>query len=188
MDRIHSMRKYIILILLFFTALVSPCEVRQVQKFEGGAKIGASVPLGGFHGAEGAWTASHLGLDLRYNLKAVPVDVGAFLLVDMAYYKYRQIDENQINRSLMFGIEGNYNFRRGSKFSPYAGLGIGLGHHDTVHRQDFSVGGTTPVFLPHIGVEMLYHLRLEAGFMIARKGCNVFELSLGVVIGGRPKK
>lgn len=43
------------------------------------------------------------------------------------------------------------------------------------------------LFAPRIGIEFLYHIRLMAQFNICRKGYNNFSLTVGFVLGGKPK-
>ena len=44
------------------------------------------------------------------------------------------------------------------------------------------------LFAPRVGVEFIHHIRLTGQFNISRKGYNNFSLSIGFVLGGRPKK
>lgn len=42
--------------------------------------------------------------------------------------------------------------------------------------------------MPRAGVELFYHIRLTAHCMIVRHGFHTAALTIGFVIGGRPKK
>ena len=60
--------------------------------------------------------------------------------------------------------------------------------NDVVGDKYFPSEGTSMLFAPRVGVELLYHIRLMAQFNISRKGYNNFSLTIGFVLGGRPKK
>lgn len=50
------------------------------------------------------------------------------------------------------------------------------------------VDGTRPILLMRAGVEIYHHLRIESSIYIGGRYANGFSLSVGFVIGGRPKK
>ncbi|MDE6305060.1 MAG: hypothetical protein K2L90_00555 [Muribaculaceae bacterium] len=165
-------------------------QIREVKPVEVEISVGATVPLdGGYHNGNAMFDAGALGLDLRYNIGETPWDCGAFLHLDCAFRSFPQHnDGQQNNRTLSIGLLGNYNFCQGSKINPFAGMGVGVGIHDVVGGRFYNGGSPSAVFIPKAGVEFLYFLRLNAYCQISRKGYNTFGLSLGLTIGGWPKK
>lgn len=82
----------------------------------------------------------------------------------------------------MFGVCSHYNLRQGRKVNPYFGLGAGVAWWSPSYsKAGFAIE-------PRVGVEFLYHIRLSIECQISRKYYNAVGLTLGFVIGGRPKK
>ena len=94
----------------------------------------------------------------------------------------------QSNRSFNYMVVGDYNFQQGSKFNPYAGIGIGLSIYDNVNEVVFESSGKAFVIRPRVGIELFHHLRLSAFSTITHSGHSNFGLFISGVIGGRPKK
>lgn len=187
------MRKVIFMVLMAVGIAVSASAVKplQVQSFEGEVWVGWSIPPGSYHGGKAASGVS-LGLNLRQNVKGTPFDYGIFLSLDCAKHKFGHFssgyDITQNNRTLALGLTGAYNFRQGHKVNPFAGIGIGVGWHDVVNTRVYPSSGTSAVFVPKVGVELLSFLRFNAYFQLSRRGYNNFGLSVGLTLGGRPKK
>lgn len=192
----HRLMRRIALILTCIFCIVSTyaIEPRLVQKFEFEARGGFTIPLGGYHGGN-QYGSMTLGLELRYNTEELPWDCGVFLQLDGASRHY-DIPERpdgyrlQTNRTLAYGITGDYNFRQGYRVNPFVGIGIGCGSYDQVGNSLYQnvTPATTFVFMPRAGVELFHHLRLTAHCMIVRRGFHTAAIAIGVVIGGRPKK
>lgn len=89
---------------------------------------------------------------------------------------------------MALALTGDYNFRQGTKINPFVGAAWGVAFNDVVGDKYFPSEGTSMLFAPRVGVELLYHIRLMAQFNISRKGYNNFSLTIGFVLGGRPKK
>ncbi len=163
-----------------------------VQMMEGEARVGMTTPLGGFHGGKASLSAS-LGLEGRYNFRGTPWDCGLMLELTTARYSFNHMFDHgsdlwQSNRTLGLAFTGDYNFRQGTKINPFVGTALGVAFNDAVGDKYFPLDGTAMLFAPRVGVEFLHHIRLTAQFNISRKGCNNFNLSIGFVLGGRPKK
>lgn len=189
------MRKLILFVL--FAVAVSVAAFSQgnhkiVQRMEGEARAGFTTPLGSFHTGKPRISMS-IGLEGRYNFKGTPWDCGLMLDLSAACRGYEHLyndgyDRWQNNRTLALALTGDYNFRQGTKLNPFVGTAIGVAYNDVVGDRYFPSKGISMIFSPRIGVEIFYHLRIAAQFNICRKGYNNLSLTLGLVIGGRPKK
>lgn len=163
-----------------------------VQMMEGEARAGLTLPLGGYHDGKSQISAS-LGLEGRYNFKGTPWDCGLMLDLSTARRGYEHLfndgyDRWQSNRTLAIAAVGDYNFKQGTKINPFVGTAIGVAFNDVVGDEYFPSKGTSMLFAPRIGVELLYHFRISAQFNICRKGYNNVSVNIGFVLGGRPKK
>jgi hypothetical protein len=188
--------KRLILQLLFSVYTVAIMQLRaespSVQMFEGEIRAGLTTPLGGYHTGK-AQVSGTLGLEGRYNFKGTPWDCGMMLDLSTARRGYEHLyndgyDRWQNNRSLALATTSEYNFRQGTKLNPFVGAALGIAFNDVVGDKYFPSKGTSMLFAPRVGVELLYHIRLMAQLNICRKGYNNFSLTLGFVIGGRPKR
>ncbi len=182
----------VLLVLVTLCSFKSHAQTPIVQRLEGEARAGLTTPLGGYHTGKAQISAA-LGIEGRYNFKGTPWDCGLMLDLSTARRGYEHLyndgyDRWQSNRTLAFAAVGDYNLRQGSKFNPFAGAALGVALNDVVGDKYFPTEGTSMLFAPRIGVELLYHLRLMGQFNICRKGYNNFSLTLGLVLGGGPKK
>jgi len=182
------------LIIFLFAALYVKTSSAQdtVQKLEFELNAGLTTPLGVYHGGT-AQTGASIGIEGRCNLSGTPWDCGLLLEITTARRGYNSLTEKnldiwQSNRTLAFAATGSYNFRQGRKINPFAGIAIGIAMNDVVGDKVYQSKGTSLFFSPKIGVEFIHHLRLTVSSNFSRKGYNNLQLSLGVVIGGRPKK
>lgn len=188
--------KKVILFLLFAVAssvaAYSQSDLKIVQKMEGEIRGGLTTPLGDYHTGKPQIGAS-LGLEGRYNFKGTLWDCGLMLDLSTACRGYEHLynddyDRWQSNRTLALAMTGNYNFRQGSKINPFIGTAIGVAFNDVVGDKYFPSMGTSMLFSPRVGVELFYHLRISTQYNICRKGYNNLSLTLGLTLGGRPKK
>lgn len=185
------MRQLIAFIFVLFVSILSHAtDPLDVQNFEGEARMGMTQGLGWHKGMYGKQNIT-FGVELRQNIKESPIDVG--LMVDLncvaSAPKYHPEEGGSLRtRVLSFAGVTDYNFLQGHKVNPFFGLGIGVGGYDMPSSMDgLNVHGCTAVFVPRVGVELLYHIRLTGSLTLIRKGFNSFNITLGLVIGGRPK-
>lgn len=188
---IHKLLKIIFLFVALATTSMN-AQTKIVQMMEGEIRAGLTTPLGGYHTGK-AQVSAALGIEGRYNFKGTPWDCGLMLDLSTARRGYEHLyndgyDRWQSNRTLALAITGEYNFRQGTKINPFAGAAMGVAFNDVVGDKYFPSKGTSMLFAPRIGVEFIHHIRLMAQFNICRKGYNNFSLTLGLVLGGRPKK
>lgn len=187
-------RILLILVCLYCIASSHAVEPRLAQQFEFEIRGGLTMPLGGYHGGDNDVGLS-LGLELRYNTEEQPWDCGAFLQLDAASRNFYSQNRPgsvgvQTNRIWAYGITGDYNFRQGYRVNPFVGMGVGIASLDQEGDSKYKniTSTETFVFMPRAGVELFHHIRLTAHCMIVRHGFHTAALSIGFVIGGRPKK
>lgn len=186
--RILWISSVIVLILSFQRAFA---EVPVVQMMEGEIRGGLSFPLGSYHDGK-ATTSGTLGIEVRHNFKGTPWDCGLMLNLSCARRNFSHIydwgdDVAQNNRTVGLAVTGDYNFLQGRKLNPFVGAGVGVAFHSIVDTKLYPSEGTTLLFAPRLGVELWSIVRLTGEFNISRKGYNNFAVSLGLVLGGRPK-
>lgn len=179
-----------ILVMLLALSVTAKAQDKDVQRLEFEFGAGLTLPVGAYHGGS-AQVGAALGLEGRYNIKGTPWDCGLMLELTTARRGFESTATNDIwqsNRTLAFAATGAYNFQQGSNVNPFAGVAIGIAGNDVVGDDVYPSKGTSIFFSPRIGVELLHHLRLTVSSNISRKGYNNMQISLGLVIGGRPKK
>ncbi|MDE5845241.1 MAG: porin family protein [Muribaculaceae bacterium] len=189
------MRVKLLLVALLATLAVSAVESKDVSRIEVELKGGTNVPFKAYHG--GSKAGAVVGLDVRYNLKDKPFDVGVSFLGNWTKGEgYFELDfDDEIfpmmyfcnHRTLAGLVTAGYNLRRGYKVNPYAGVGIGVAG-TSIGKEWLLPNTVKAVFVPKIGVELLYNFRLEVSALITRNHFNSLNFTLGVVFGGRPKK
>lgn len=167
---------------------VSLSQSQKVQKFEGEFRAGFTAPLGGFHSANSLMGAT-VGWELRYNFTESAWDCGLMVDASTARWEFEpQSGMAQINRTPALAVTGGYNFRQGKKVNPFVGMAVGVAFCDVTDFEYESWPGTAFYIAPRVGVEFFHHLRLTSQFNISKKGYHNVGVTLGLVIGGRPKK
>jgi len=186
----NHMTKFIYTVVLSI-CITCLCQAQEIQLFEGEANLGITAPLGSYHNGE-LRAGPEFGLEFRYNFPYKPWDVGIALNVSTSVYKYDDPNSDwyweQSNRSINLMAVGDYNFKQGSKFNPYVGVGVGISSYEPIHEVLYENSGTSFAFRPRVGIELFRHLRVAIFATIIRTGYNNFGVSIGGVIGGRPKK
>lgn len=175
----------------FAAAAAGHAQGREVGKIEGGARVGLTVPLGGYHGGRAA-AGMGVGIELRRNVRRSAFDYGVLLNITSAVRHFgakgRDGVLTQNNRSADVVALGGYNFRQGRRLNPYVGFGVGASFNDVVgDRVHGPSGGRSVVFVPRAGIELFSHLRFGLDIQINRRGYNNAEAYVAVVLGGRPE-
>lgn len=173
-------------------ATFSQTNHNDVQIMEGEVRAGITTPLGGYHTGKSQASAT-LGIEGRYNFKGTPWDCGLMLDLSAARRDYKHLFNEgnshwQSNRTLALALTGDYNFLQGKKVNPFIGAGIGVAFNDVVGDEYFPSKGTSMFFAPRVGVEIFYHCRISTQCNLSKKGHNNLSITLGLIIGGRPKK
>ena len=180
------MKKSIVLLLaLILIPTIMRAETPNVQPLEGGLSIGYAAPLASFHGGNSKGGATFEG-ELRYNFPESKFDAGMFLQFDAVMREYPK--DTQTNRALLYGLSSHYNFRQGKKVNPFVGIGLACSFNDAVNEVYYESNRYGFAINPRFGVELWHHLRITAGFQFTRKSSHSFNLAVGFVIGGRPRK
>ena len=167
---------FVLFVLLPMCSFAQEVEVRRV---EGSISLGASFFEDSFYES----TAGEIGLlssvELRYNFRSVPMDVGVMSMMDI-----RGGDCELCNGSwegdLSFLAVTDYNFHRGRKVSYFVGAGVGA----TFYNADT----TKLCVMPRVGMEFFNRMRLTMAYMAGPNAKNTLNLTLGVAIGGGRKK
>lgn len=171
-----------LLFLLFAFLPLSVFAQRQaveVRRIEGSISFGASFFEDNFYDS----TAGEIGLlssvELRYNFRSVPMDVGVMSMNDIRAGDCELCNGSWEN-NLSFLAVTDYNFRRGNKVSYFVGAGVGT----TFYGAD----ATKLCFMPRVGMEFFNRIRLTMAYMVGPKAKNTLNMTLGVAIGGGRKR
>lgn len=161
-----------------------------VQPIEGEILVGYSCPLYKIKDLDPSLTFPDLGVEVRYNFQ-IPVSVGATAKI-YNINRYPEVpstygDGVDYYGGFLFGANGEYDFRRGRKVNPFVSIGAGLAIlNNTNDTQDNYL--KRGYFQPKVGVELFHHLRINLSVIFTRRDACGFSLSIGGVIGGRPRK
>lgn len=168
-------------------------QTNSVRPVEFEMRIGATTPLSGFHGGNKEPGAA-LGVELRYNLKDSPIDLGVNIDITTAMYNFdmrEYYDYTQSNRSALFGIVVDYNLCQGGKVNPFFGMAFGICKHDALNEvaYDDHDGDESKFVSPRIGVELRRHFRATLAANLSCRGYSNLSLTMGyVIVGGKKHK
>lgn len=190
MNVYSCMKKIIFLSLLY---LYSPllCISQTVQKYEFEASFGFTYPLFNYFNGE-KLMGPCLGIELRRNIFCGKWDYGVGISTSTSVYRFKDSESDwywdQSNRLINILVLSDYNFNQGKKINPFAGVEIGVGSFESINEVKYPTSGASFIFIPRIGVEFFHHIRLTLFSSLSRIGYNNWGISLGAVLGGRPKK
>lgn len=186
----------IIAIVCCATSFAQKVEVRRLEGEIGVGLVNGASKLS----LDGCDAGPLLYAELRYNLRALPIDVGVQL--SSSYFHREadgQADRLQTKSGNIMAV-ADYNLFRGRKISIFAGAGVGCGVLNltapiSITRPDeqwsgYSTGeGKAKIsIMPRFGVELFNHLRLTL-FYVGEERANIhFGLSIGGVLGGGRKR
>ena len=159
--------------LLFYTACpaIAQNDDSNVKKISFVAKVGATYPLDGMDETSNK-IGPQLGLEALWNLRHLPIDIGAELYLGCAVRNHDTKDDlsnrtislltvsdYNFSRGSKFSpfTVSDYNFSRGSKFSPFIGVGIGVGRCEVVIGDKEK--HTRFCVAPRFGFLAFHHLR-----------------------------
>lgn len=171
----------------FFNRQTHPVKHLEAELF-----AGATWPMGRLGDLDNM-TGAGIGFEMRYNFNQKPFDVGVQLGINTAVRDVSPTgygSGEQSNRVALLAVVSDWNFAQGRRVNPFAGLGLGMGRRDVLNDYIYpdNDGTYTLVAQPRVGVELMRHVRLTLSSTLAGKGYNNVELSLGLVLGGRPRK
>lgn len=202
------MKKYVTILIMLCLAMSAKAQWfnnNPVQKFEGEIRYGLNWPLKSRAPEFGKTDGWDFSGELRYNFQQKPFDVGLELgIYEMAY----DAKVSESNPAYIPGYSkdvvsilaiSEYNFKRGTRFNPFAGIGIGVGfmgdngchtyvdENGVSHLIGIDQSYNQAMFTIRAGVELIHHIRLTLQSNITGHGYSNFSVSIGGVIGGRPK-
>lgn len=178
-------------VLLLLLSLLLPTTAKAsedlpVKTFEMEVKFEFTYPLSSLAGTTNN-LGGGIGLEARWNLRRLPIDIGAELNFNNASRSVSGDDQGFCLNSLQ--AVADYNFLRGHKVSPFVGLGLGAGDRDiSGWGESMADEGGTFCVTPRAGVELFRHLRLTLDARIASKYYNTVGFSIGYVFGGGLRK
>lgn len=133
-----------------------------------------------------------LGIELRYNIKNSPLDIGLAIDFTHVFYEFKREAEalEQDNMTTLLGFTADYNFHQGGNVNPFAGIGLGLGIHDALIDvlDDTNDCNNTAMITPRAGVELWRHLRFTLAANLSCRYFNNVSLTVGCVLGRGKKK
>lgn len=186
----------LVLTLSFATAFAQKVEVRRLEGEIGVGLVNGVNKLT----LDGCDAGPLLYAEIRYNLRALPIDVG----VKFSNSYFHRGADSQTHRlqtkSCNIMAVADYNLFRGRTISFFAGAGVGCGVLNltapiTITRPDERWSGYTAgegkakfSVMPRLGVELFNHLRLTLFYTGEEKANNHYGLSIGAVFGGGRKR
>lgn len=189
--------KNIILILALFSFFYGNAQNSEytVRRFEG--EIGTGLVWGtGKLGCDEIDLGATIYAEARYNLRRLPLDVGLQVASSIFHRDAYNVGREPFKSGTIMAV-ADYNFRRMSNASFFAGVGVGYAAQlstapfvfdDSLPNNwsGFSTGDARGSFcvMPRVGVELWRHLRITAAYKVAEKANCHFDLTIGVVFGG----
>ena len=171
------------MISMMLAAMTLTGTAQEIKTFEYELKVGATYPTQKFIGSKRL--GPQLGMEARWNLKRLPMDVGAELYVGSAV---RESPEgwDMSNRTAALSAVVDYNFNRGRAVSPFVGAGISLlSQYDVIEGSyGDERGKMLGCVTPRVGVELWRHLRITIEHRFCIDGYSTVGLSIGYVFGG----
>lgn len=176
--------KYIYIIIFCFLFIKTEIKANTPLKpFE------FEISLGGTYGIDKYAGNKQIGpafaLEGRYNFCSNPIDIGMELYGGSTARNYEA--SNLSNRILSLSAFSDYNFRRGKKFSPFIGIGVGIASYKVVQGY-YGDDAVKAIFTPRFGCELFNHIRITAYSRLGYKGYNNIGLSVGYAFGGGKRK
>ena len=179
-----------IFLILFYSLLCTTLANGQsvfnenvIKPFEFETSLGATYGLEKYVGDNCFGPA--FALEGRYNFQKHPLDLGIEIYCGSTLRSYDGEDQSCRIASIM--VFSDYNFNRGKRVSPFAGLGVGVASCDVVVGS-FGEQGGRYIISPRIGIEFLRHIRLTCYSKICMKAYNNIGLSIGYAFGGGQKR
>lgn len=175
---------------LCFTNLVSNAQIK-LEPY-----LGLTYPVRNIGASEVKEIAGlNAGIEVRKDLYALPISVGADLFVASSARQKEKLDGgHSSNSQRMAGIAAvcDYNFLKGGTVSFFAGTGIGIAQRRTIRSGiDNGIGICPeygPVISPRVGIELWNHLRITAEARFTQRDYNVFAFRIGYAFGKANKQ
>lgn len=189
------MRKLILAAVFLGTAATCWAQnYQEVKKFEFEPFVGVTY---GFKNPGTRVAGPAMGLEARWNLRSIPLDIGAQMYLGSACGTYKEqiyidrIDEFDLScRTFSIGAFSDYNFNRGGTVSPFVGAGLSCNLYDMItgSYNDYEGDNTSGIGItPRVGVELFQHLRITLSARIGRSLYSHAALTIGYAFGGGAK-
>lgn len=182
-------------------AFESVAQTTDVRRFEWEVGVGLADGLSSLN-LDKCTPGPKLYTELRYNIKAIPIDLGIHATSSYFWRSAEQVQNTDRLKITAVNIMAvaDYNFRRGKNLSFFAGVGLGLGILDVTAPISFDntqmnwsgyISGDRAArlaFMPRVGVELWNHLRVSLALTAQEKANNQYTINIGAVFGGGRKK
>ena len=193
-------KRVFMLVCALFCVLASNAQPTDVRRFEWEIGLGLADGLSVLN-LDKCTPGPKLYTELRYNIKAIPIDLGVQATTGYFWRSAEQVQNADRLKTTSVNIMAvaDYNLRRGKNFSIFAGVGLGLGILDITAPISFDntqmnwsgylTGDRSArlAFMPRIGVELWNHLRVSLTLTTQEKANNQYAVNVGLVFGGGRK-
>ncbi|MCM1301316.1 MAG: hypothetical protein NC250_00545 [Alistipes senegalensis] len=191
------MKKLSLLFVLLCVLTTVSAQQREVRAIE--VELGVGLTSGAARLQDVGFDKNRTGetgfIEIRYNWKRLPIDVGFHIGGTIFGREMRESGEKLNFSSGNFMLTSDYNYRRDSNCSLFAGLGIGMATFgnsaelEYVGDGGYTDNGSSGSFcvMPRVGVELFHRLRLTCAYVIEEQANRHFSLTLGIAIGGGRK-
>ena len=187
----NRMKRIVISILICGVALLCNAQRVKVKNFELEPFIGATVATSDLPNYNNE-IGPALGFEFRWNLKELPLDIGAQLYIGSAVYNGKNIgyDDDLSCRTFASTAFIDYNFKKGTKISPFIGLGLSANTYNIVEGDyDYSNSDDNNGIgiCPRVGIVFLNHLRATLTGHFGSKIYNTVGFTIGYSFGAGKK-
>jgi len=193
-------KRIITMLVAAFLAFESVAQTTDVRRFEWEVGVGLADGLSSLN-LDKCTPGPKLYTELRYNIKALPIDVGIHATSSYFWRSAEQVQNADRLKTTAVNIMAiaDYNLRRSKNFSIFAGVGLGLGILDVTAPISFDntqmnwngyITGDRAerlAFMPRVGVELWNHVRVSLALTAQEKANNQYTINIGVVFGGGRK-
>ncbi|MDR1272917.1 MAG: hypothetical protein LBK12_00045 [Odoribacteraceae bacterium] len=173
------MKTNVLILITFFLALAL-CSAGQEKRIQ---RINFEVDFGIIFGAtrDGAEKlplGGTMGMEIRYNLRSLPLNIGLIQELSGFSRVYETGRKENIRSLKTLGV-CDYNFRRGKAVSMFVGAATGGAIEMNMLS---SKRRTLFAFVPRVGLRFFKHVSLSLDYAMTRVYHNHFDLKLGVYI------
>ena len=172
---ILHMRKIVLaLIALLYTCLLAGAQDIRFGKFD--FELGFEIPVAAAsHPGKTNASTPAIHIEGRWQLRAQPIDLGFHIGLSVVKRKFD--DDYESYRSVPSLAVAHYQFGRGTRFNPYAGLGIGISQNVILNEWDTK--GTDFAAMPCIGIRCWRSLNISFSYLVTRKDYSRLLANIG---------
>lgn len=175
-------------LLVSFSASAQWFNDNLVEPFETEFRAGYASPFISSNAKFKCSDGASFGWEARLNLETAPVDFGiAYDDVRLNFSSKSGEESSPDCRVYAYQAVSHVNFRRGAFINPFAGISLGVAELKNKGFDNYRSHYVLPVFSIRAGLEIWHHLRIMASVQTSRIPFNNFQITVGIVLGGRPK-